>query len=120
LRNRGLSLFSLLFARMGLLESRLAGMANREKKAEGESRGGRVQAIDRAFVLLEHIARAPQGPSALELAEATELDRTTVHRLLRTLAHWRVVEARGPRYQAKPVAVPAMPVKPKMPPPARG
>lgn len=70
--------------------------------ASGSRDGGRVQAIDRAFVLLEDILRAPQGLTALELAAATRLDRTTVHRLLRTLAHWGMVEARGTRYVLGP------------------
>jgi DNA-binding IclR family transcriptional regulator len=49
-------------------------------------------------MLLERILAAPHGLTALELAELTKLDRTTVHRLLRTLAHWGMTEARGARH----------------------
>jgi DNA-binding IclR family transcriptional regulator len=63
---------------------------------------GRVQAIDRAFMLIERILAAPQGLTALELAAATKLDRTTVHRLLRTLAYWGLTEARGARHLLGP------------------
>ncbi len=63
---------------------------------------GRVQAIDRAFMLIEQILDAPQGLTAVELAGRTALDRTTAHRLLRTLAHWGLTEAHGARYRLGP------------------
>ncbi|WP_185733707.1 IclR family transcriptional regulator [Burkholderia stagnalis] len=49
---------------------------------------GRVQAIDRAFIILRELAKHPNGQSALELARNTGIDRTTTHRLLKTLMHW--------------------------------
>jgi len=55
---------------------------------ESEEPTGRVQAIDRAFIILRELAKHPQGQSALELARNTGIDRTTTHRLLRTLMHW--------------------------------
>ena len=74
-----------------------------QTRVKRESReGGRVQAIDRAFLLLEQILAAPQGLTALQLAERTRLDRTTVHRLLRTLAHWGITEAEGARHRIGP------------------
>lgn len=73
----------------------------REPKKEGRA-NGRVQAIDRAFMLLERLLAAPQGLTALELAELTKLDRTTVHRLLRTLGYWGLTEARGARHVLGP------------------
>jgi IclR family acetate operon transcriptional repressor len=47
---------------------------------------GTVQSVDRALSLLEKVWKA-QGPAKLdELTAGTELDRSTIHRLLRTLA----------------------------------
>jgi DNA-binding IclR family transcriptional regulator len=72
-------------------------------RAAKEERGtGRVQAIDRAFLLLREMLAAPLGLTALQLAERTGLDRTTVHRLLRTLAYWSLTEAHGARYRLGP------------------
>lgn len=62
----------------------------------------RVQVIDRAMVLLDALMRMPRGASALELAHATKLDRTTVHRVLRTLAFWDMVQAHGGVYTLGP------------------
>ncbi|MPS28034.1 IclR family transcriptional regulator [Pigmentiphaga sp.] len=64
--------------------------------------GNRVQVIDRAMLLLDVLMRMPRGASALELAQATELDRTTVHRVLRTLAFWGMVQAREGVYALGP------------------
>ncbi|MEH0058631.1 IclR family transcriptional regulator [Auritidibacter ignavus] len=46
-----------------------------------------VQSVERAFLLLEHIAGAGGEISLSELAEQTALPLPTIHRLLKTLAH---------------------------------
>ncbi|HWI36590.1 MAG TPA: helix-turn-helix domain-containing protein [Burkholderiales bacterium] len=75
-------------------------MSTRAAKEDREK--GRVQAIDRAFLLLREMLAAPLGLTALQLAGRTGLDRTTVHRLLRTLAHWGLTEAHGARHRLGP------------------
>lgn len=62
----------------------------RQSDADGT---GRVQSIDRAFVVLRELATTPQGASALDLSRRTGIERTTVHRLLKTLVHWGMVTA---------------------------
>lgn len=59
---------------------------------------GRVQVIDRAILLLRTLSGLRYGASALELARFTGLDRTTIHRLLKTLKHWNLVESQGGSY----------------------
>jgi DNA-binding IclR family transcriptional regulator len=63
---------------------------------------GRVQVIDRAFIVLNALLPLPEGASALTLANLTQIDRTTVHRLLRTLLHWGMVQARDGVYTLGP------------------
>ncbi len=63
---------------------------------------GRVQSIDRAFILLRELSSAPRGSTALELARRTGIDRTTIHRLLKTLIHWGMVSADGSTYVLGP------------------
>ena len=60
---------------------------------------GRVQVIDRSIVLLRTLARLKQGASALELAKLTGIDRTTIHRLLKTLNHWNLIESHAGTYR---------------------
>src|SRR5689334_19347346 len=63
---------------------------------EATQRRSNVQSVSRAFALLETLKDSSVRMSALEVARATGLDRTVVHRLLRTLAeHELVVEQRG-------------------------
>lgn len=62
----------------------------RQSDADGT---GRVQSIDRAFVVLRELATTPQGATALDLSRRTGIERTTVHRLLKTLVHWGMVTA---------------------------
>jgi DNA-binding IclR family transcriptional regulator len=58
-----------------------------------------VQSVDRACAVLEHLAKSNAPRSALEVAQAIELHRTIVHRLLRTLlGHGMVEEERSGRY----------------------
>jgi DNA-binding IclR family transcriptional regulator len=47
----------------------------------------RIQAVDRAIVLLKSVAASTIPPTALELARACGLNRSTAWRLLRTLEH---------------------------------
>lgn len=62
------------------------------------ARGGRssVQSVSRAFAILDILKESSVAMSALDVSRASGLDRTVVHRLLRTLAgHGMVVEERG-------------------------
>jgi IclR family transcriptional regulator, acetate operon repressor len=60
------------------------------------SRRSTVQSVARAFDVLEVLKRATAPMSALEVAGATGLDRTVVHRLLRTIGEYGlVVEEHG-------------------------
>jgi DNA-binding IclR family transcriptional regulator len=47
----------------------------------------RIQAVDRAVVLLKAVANSTTPPTVLELAQATGLNRSTAWRLLRTLEY---------------------------------
>jgi len=60
-----------------------------------ENAGGRVQVIDRSIVLLRTLSGLKHGASALDLARLTGIDRTTIHRLLKTLTHWSLIESQG-------------------------
>jgi len=61
--------------------------------------GGRVQVIDRSIILLRTLARLKHGASALDLAKMTGIDRTTIHRLLKTLHHWNLIESHSGTYR---------------------
>ncbi|GAA0519341.1 IclR family transcriptional regulator [Pigmentiphaga daeguensis] len=63
---------------------------------------GRVQSIDRAFMVLRELASTPQGATALDLSRRTGIERTTVHRLLKTLVHWDMVTADDGAYALGP------------------
>lgn len=52
----------------------------------------RVQAVDRAVVLLKAIANSPHPPTVWELANASGINRSTTWRLLGTLEHHGLVE----------------------------
>ena len=64
-----------------------------------------IQSISRAAAVLKELSQSPQGRSVLDLAMATGLDRTTVHRLVRTLATTGLVEARGAIYRVGPTCL---------------
>jgi len=64
--------------------------------------GGRVQVIDRSIVLLRTLAGLKHGASALDLARLTGIDRTTIHRLLKTLTYWSLIESQGGTYRIGP------------------
>jgi DNA-binding IclR family transcriptional regulator len=55
--------------------------------------------IDRSIVLLRTLARLKHGASALDLAKLTGIDRTTIHRLLKTLHHWNLIESQSGTYR---------------------
>jgi len=66
------------------------------RAAANDSRRSTVQSVARAFDVLEVLKRATAPMSALEVARATGLDRTVVHRLLRTIGEYGLVfEERG-------------------------
>ncbi|MCU1730738.1 helix-turn-helix domain-containing protein [Pseudomonas sp. 20P_3.2_Bac4] len=64
--------------------------------------GGRVQVIDRSIVLLRTLAGLKHGASALDLARLTGIERSTIHRLLKTLTYWSLIESRGATYHIGP------------------
>ncbi|MBX6318365.1 IclR family transcriptional regulator [Pigmentiphaga sp.] len=64
--------------------------------------GGRVQSVDRAFAVLRELTATPKGATALELSRRTGIERTTVHRLLKTLIHWGMVTAHEGTYALGP------------------
>jgi IclR family transcriptional regulator, acetate operon repressor len=64
-----------------------------------------VQSVRRAFDILDILKEATYPMSALEIARAADLDRTVVHRLLRTLSErGMTVEERG-AYSLGPASV---------------
>jgi DNA-binding IclR family transcriptional regulator len=67
-------------------------------KVDAFGSDGRVQVIDRAFALLRALADAPGGMTATALAAKTGIDRSTIHRLLKTLAYWDMVVAEAGNY----------------------
>ena len=52
----------------------------------------RIQAVDRAVALLKSVAGATTPPTALELAQACGINRSTAWRLLRTLEYHGLVD----------------------------
>ena len=52
----------------------------------------RIQAVDRAIALLKSVADATTPPTALELAQACGINRSTAWRLLRTLEYHGLVD----------------------------
>ena len=68
-------------------------------KALNETRDrSQVQSVARAVALLDALTELGGTSSAAELAEASGLDRTVVHRLLRTLSEFDLVQKDGARY----------------------
>ena len=64
-----------------------------------------IQSVSRAVAVLKVLAARPLGCTAIEIAGATSLDRTTVHRLVRTLVAAGLVESRGPNYRVGPACL---------------
>ncbi len=54
-------------------------------KTGGAARGGSIQSLDRAFSILEEIARHEHGLGLVELSRAVDLHTSTVHHLCKTL-----------------------------------
>ncbi|HEY2640578.1 MAG TPA: IclR family transcriptional regulator [Streptosporangiaceae bacterium] len=52
----------------------------------------RIQAVDRAVVLLKAVASSTTPPTVLELAQATGINRSTAWRLLRTLEYHGLID----------------------------
>lgn len=52
----------------------------------------RVQAVERALLLLEEVAASPEPPTAPEIAARAGINRATAWRLLSTLEHFDLVE----------------------------
>src|ERR1700751_5976905 len=52
----------------------------------------RIQAVDRAMVLLKAVAASSTPPTVLELARRCGINRATAWRLLRTLEHHGLVD----------------------------
>lgn len=67
-----------------------------------DNAGGRVQVIDRSIVLLRTLTSLKHGASALDLARQTGIERSTIHRLLKTLTYWGLIESRGATYHIGP------------------
>jgi IclR family acetate operon transcriptional repressor len=61
-------------------------MPGGEESTQTQPRRSSVQSVERAFDILDVLRDAPGPMSALEIAKVTGLDRTVVHRQLRTLA----------------------------------
>ena len=51
-----------------------------------------VQALDRAFELLDLVCRSQGGMTIQQLSALTGLHKSTVHRMLQTLVNWRYVQ----------------------------
>lgn len=60
-----------------------------------------VQSIDRVLSIIEALSSAPRGMALTELAEITNLNKSTVHRMLATLSTWNYVarEADSGKYR---------------------
>jgi IclR family transcriptional regulator, acetate operon repressor len=69
------------------------------------SRRSTVQSVARAFDVLEVLKRATASMSALEVARATGLDRTVVHRLLRTIGEYGLVSEERGAFRLGPASV---------------
>lgn len=68
----------------------------------GDRDNNSIQSVTRAFDVLRALTRVPRGCSAIELAAQTGLDRTTVHRLLRTLVFTGAVDVANGSYYLGP------------------
>jgi DNA-binding IclR family transcriptional regulator len=57
-----------------------------------------VQSVERAVQILDKLAAVKSPVSAADLARASDLDRTVVHRLLKTMEARKLVDRRGAGY----------------------
>jgi DNA-binding IclR family transcriptional regulator len=84
-----------------------AGEAATEPPADGAA--PRIQAVDRAVLLLKSVATSATPPTVPELAHACGLNRSTAWRLLRTLEHHGLID-RDPVTQRYTVGYGAIPI----------
>lgn len=75
-----------------------AGEDGRPPRTPSADRRSRVQSVDRAFALLDVLANQGAALSVQEISTRAGLDRTTTHRLLRTLAGREFVASQGARW----------------------
>lgn len=61
--------------------------------------GSGVGVLDKCMELQKHLAYVSKGLTAQELARLTNMDRGTVHRLLKAMTYWRQVEAENGVYR---------------------
>lgn len=80
-----------------------------EPEPPGDGGALRIQAVDRAVLLLKAVATAVTPPTALELARACGINRSTAWRLLRTLEHHGLID-RDPVTQRYTVGYGAIPI----------
>jgi IclR family acetate operon transcriptional repressor len=65
--------------------------------------GSRVQSVDRAATVLDTLISAERAMTALELSRETSINRTNIHRLLRTMQSTGLVQQQSPgRYDLGP------------------
>jgi DNA-binding IclR family transcriptional regulator len=71
-----------------------APQASESVSSEPAEAGGavRIQAVDRAVLLLKSVAASATPPTVLELARACGINRSTAWRLLRTLEHHGLID----------------------------
>lgn len=78
-------------------------------EASADGAGLRIQAVDRAVLLLKAVATSTTPPTVLELARACGINRSTAWRLLRTLEHHGLID-RDPVTQRYTVGYGAIPI----------
>jgi DNA-binding IclR family transcriptional regulator len=70
-------------------------MGSQIKDKEVSSAGYKVQALDRAFAVLDQLASGRTPQSLAEISESLQLHKSTVHRFLMVLEHHRMIERTG-------------------------
>jgi DNA-binding IclR family transcriptional regulator len=65
------------------------------KEQAVSSAGYKVQALDRAFAVLDQLASGRTPQSLAEISESLQLHKSTVHRFLMVLEHHRMIERTG-------------------------
>ena len=87
----------------------MSGLAASNAEMPGPAADGvqRIQAVDRAIVLLKAVAASTTPPTVLELARRCGINRATAWRLLRTLEHHGLVD-REPLIVLTPEAQPVV------------
>jgi DNA-binding IclR family transcriptional regulator len=70
-------------------------MESQIRDQEESSPGYKVQALDRAFAVLDHLASGRTPQSLAEIAVSLKLHKSTVHRFLMVLERHRMIERTG-------------------------